>query len=72
MVMPERLPISLLASPERGAGKGHRAKARGGCGAIDGFERKRHLRPRPMGSCHRVLLSCVGVRPEGRPWNSAR
>ena len=46
-----------LFGAERGAGKRHRAVARGGRGAIDRFERKRHLRPRPMGSCHRVLLS---------------
>ncbi len=46
-----------LLCAERGAGEGHAGEAARGRRSIGGLERKRHQRPRPLGSCHGVLLS---------------
>ena len=43
-----------LLRAQRRAGKGHPHKAAGGRRAIGGLEGQRHLRPRPLGSCHGV------------------
>ncbi len=49
-----------LLSAGRAAGEGHLGEAARGRRAIGGLERKRHLRPRPLGSCHRGLLRLSG------------
>ena len=49
-----------LLRPQRGAGEGHLGETAHGGRSIGRLERKRHLRPRPLGSCHRVLLGLSG------------
>ena len=62
----ETLIDGVSLSPSANSG----AIAAGGRGAVDGFERKRHLCPRAVCAYHGSLL-CGGVRPEGRWWSSA-
>ena len=49
-----------LLRAERGAGEGHAGEAARGRRSIGCLERERHQRPRPLGSCHGVLLGLSG------------
>ncbi|OIQ65074.1 hypothetical protein GALL_533690 [mine drainage metagenome] len=49
-----------LLGAKRGAGKRHLGETANWRGSIGRLERQRHLRPRPLGSCHRSLLLFVG------------